>query len=44
MNKLISIITPTFNEESNIERLCLDIASEMKNSNYQYEHIVIDNF
>ena len=43
MNKLISIITPTFNEESNIERLCLDIASEMKNSNYQYEHIVIDN-
>ena len=43
MNKLISIITPTFNEESNIERLCLDIASEMKNSNYRYEHIVIDN-
>ena len=43
MNKLISIITPTFNEEYNIERLCLDIASEMKNSNYRYEHIVIDN-
>ena len=43
MNKLISLITPTYNEESNIEKLCLDIASVMNNSNYRYEHIVIDN-
>ena len=43
MNKLISIITPTFNEEANIEKLCLDISVVMKKVNYSYEHIVIDN-
>lgn len=43
MNKLISIITPTFNEEGNIARLCNEIAQQMKSTNYDYEHIVIDN-
>ena len=43
MKKLISIVTPTFNEESNIEKLCNDISIEMKNLNYDYEHIIIDN-
>ena len=43
MSKKISIVTPTFNEELNIEKLCLDIASQMKKINYEYEHIVIDN-
>ena len=30
MTKKISIVTPTFNEEENIEKLCLEIASQMK--------------
>mgnify|MGYP005990829397 FL=1 len=42
MNK-ISIVTPTYNEEENIEKLCLDIKQEMKKINLDYEHIVIDN-
>ena len=40
---LISIVTPTFNEEANIEKLCLKISEEMKKLNYDYEHIIIDN-
>jgi glycosyltransferase involved in cell wall biosynthesis len=43
MTKKISIITPTFNEEENIEKLCLKISEEMKKLNYDYEHIIIDN-
>ena len=43
MKKLVSIVTPTFNEESNIEELCSLISDEMKKLNYDYEHIVIDN-
>ena len=43
MSKKISIVTPTFNEELNIEKLCVDIALQMKKFNYDYEHIVIDN-
>ena len=43
MTKKISIVTPTFNEEENIEKLCLEIASQMKKTNYEYEHLVIDN-
>lgn len=39
----ISIVTPTFNEEENIEKLCLGIKSEMEKINIDYEHIVIDN-
>ena len=37
MEKLISIVTPTFNEEKNIEELSRQIASQMKNTNYDYE-------
>ena len=43
MKKKISIVTPTFNEELNIEKLCNDIAAQMKKLDYDYEHIVIDN-
>lgn len=43
MKKKISIITPTYNEEGNIKKLCNEIAMEMKKLNYLYEHIVIDN-
>ena len=41
--KKISIVTPTYNEEENIERLCEEIKSNFKNLDYDYEHIVIDN-
>ena len=43
MSKKISIITPTFNEEKNIEKLCSEISKEMSKLNYDYEHIIIDN-
>ena len=43
MKKLISIITPTFNEETNIEKLSNAIAIQMQDLDYDYEHIIIDN-
>ena len=43
MKKKISIVTPTFNEEKNIEKLCTLISVEMSKLDYDYEHIVIDN-
>ena len=39
----ISIVTPTFNEEKNIKKLCFDIKNEMEKLNIDYEHIIIDN-
>jgi glycosyltransferase involved in cell wall biosynthesis len=39
----ISIVTPTFNEEENIQKLCLGIKVQMEQLNIDYEHIVIDN-
>ena len=39
----ISIITPTYNEKDNIEKLCNEIKSEMSKINLDYEHIIIDN-
>ena len=39
----ISIVTPTFNEDENIKKLCLDIKSEFEKINLDYEHIIIDN-
>ena len=39
----ISIVTPTFNEEENIQKLCLDIKVQMDQLSIDYEHIVIDN-
>lgn len=43
MKKLISIVTPTFNEEKNIYSLSKAISLQMDNSNFDYEHIIIDN-
>ena len=43
MKKIISIITPTFNEELNIEKLCLEISRQMSGLDYDYEHLIIDN-
>jgi len=43
MKKKISIITPTFNEAENIEKLCEEISKEMSKLAYEYEHIIIDN-
>lgn len=43
MTKLISIITPCFNEEENIEELHQRIAGVMATLPYEYEHICIDN-
>ena len=40
---LISIVTPCFNEEQNIEELAQRIKIVMKELNYDYEHIFIDN-
>jgi len=45
MKKTISIVTPTFNEDQNIEKLVNEIGKIMYSfkSQYDYEHIVIDN-
>lgn len=43
MKKLISIVTPCFNEEENIVELCDRIRSTMSTLPYDYEHILIDN-
>ena len=43
MKKLISIVTPTFNEEKDIYSLSKAISLQMDNSNFDYEHIIIDN-
>jgi len=40
---LISIVTPCFNEEQNVEELAQRIKIVMKELNYDYEHIFIDN-
>jgi len=44
MKKLISVITPTYNEELNIEKLIFVVEKIMNtySSKYNYEHIVID--
>jgi glycosyltransferase involved in cell wall biosynthesis len=41
--KLISIVTPCFNEEDNIEELYQRIVAVMAVQPYDYEHICIDN-
>ena len=43
MQKLISIVTPCFNEEQNIAILCRKVKEILFKLNYSYEHIVIDN-
>lgn len=41
--KLISIVTPCYNEEENINELYQRIQVVMNGANYNYEHIFIDN-
>jgi polyisoprenyl-phosphate glycosyltransferase len=41
--RLISIVTPCYNEAENLEELCQRICEAMRKVNYDYEHIVIDN-
>jgi len=45
MKKLISIVTPAFNEAGNIEELICQVRNEFANNlnYYDYEHIIIDN-
>lgn len=43
MRKLISIVTPCYNEEANIDELYQRIVDVMARLNYDYEHIFIDN-
>ncbi len=43
MRKLISIVTPCYNEEANIDELCERIKGVMSKLDYDYEHIFIDN-
>lgn len=41
--KLVSIVTPCFNEEENVDELHARIKLVMSTLNYRYEHIYIDN-
>lgn len=41
--KLISIVTPCYNEEENIDELYQRVAAVMATLPYEYEHICIDN-
>lgn len=43
MTKLISIVTPCYNEEDNVEELYRRIVDVMSKLPYDYEHICIDN-
>jgi len=43
MKKIISIVTPLFNEADNVEDLCNRIAAVMQTLPYDYEHLCIDN-
>jgi glycosyltransferase involved in cell wall biosynthesis len=43
MSKMISIVTPCYNEEGNVEELVSRIRAVMATLPYRYEHIVIDN-
>ena len=39
----ISIITPTFNEIDNIEKIYEEIKKKFNELKYDYEHLIIDN-
>ena len=43
MKKIISVVTPLFNEADNVEDLCNRIAAVMQTLPYDYEHLCIDN-
>ena len=40
----ISIVTPTYNEEKNIPLVIEKIKNIMSKVDYDYEHIIIDNY
>lgn len=42
-SKLISVVTPCYNEEGNIEGIYLRVKEIFQKLNYEYEHIFIDN-
>ena len=44
MKNKISIVTPTLNEKENIETFISKVKEEMAKLDYDYEHIIIDNF
>ena len=41
--KMISIVTPCYNEEENVDEVYESIAHIMSHTTYDYEHIFIDN-
>lgn len=41
--KMISVVTPCYNEQDNIEELCRRVSAVMASLPYRYEHICIDN-
>lgn len=41
--KMISIVTPCYNEEENVDELYERVCAAMKELAYEYEHIFIDN-
>ena len=41
--KKISLVTPTFNEEENIEIFYEKVKEQFTKLSYDYEHIIIDN-
>jgi glycosyltransferase involved in cell wall biosynthesis len=43
MTRLISIVTPCYNEEGNVHELHERIAGVMEKHPYEYEHIFVDN-
>ena len=43
MRKLISVVTPCYNEEANIDELYQRIVGVMSRLDYDYEHVFIDN-
>jgi len=43
MNKMISIVTPCYNEEGNIVEVVSRVREIMSSMDYEYEHILIDN-
>lgn len=43
MSKMISIVTPCYNEEDNISELISQVRKVMSTLDYPYEHILIDN-
>ena len=44
MKHKISLVTPTLNEKENIETFISKIREEMTKLEYDYEHIIIDNY